>query len=76
MNEDTIEDMQSIDWSIAPWKEIPETIRDDVTKLILWYFTFLQNNHKVEDRIPYQDYIENSFHIYPYHQTNDFSQED
>lgn len=73
LQEEHIENMQTIDWSLSPWNEIPDTIRDDITKLIVWYFTFLQNNHRIEDRIPYQDYIENSFHVYPYHQTNDFN---
>ena len=69
-----MQNLQKIQWSSQPWKEFPQQTNEDIANLLYMYSEFLRNNQSQSSRIPYEDYIHNSLHVYPYHQIDSYNE--
>jgi hypothetical protein len=69
---DNIEKLKTVIWSNPPWNQFPRQCHEDILTLLNMYYEFLKENQQTTKRIPYEDYIHNSFHVYPYHQSDSF----
>jgi hypothetical protein len=52
----------------------PEETRECILELIDWYSNFLEKNRNGIDQVSYMEYIDNSFHIFPYVQNDEFEE--
>jgi hypothetical protein len=54
--------------------QFPLDVQDDLNELFKWVRTYFMNN-SIPDTIPYSNYITNTFHTYPYVQTDVFEED-
>ena len=59
--------VENIDWTKAPWSEIPDHAHDKSQAAVLWYNDFIKRNKSI-DRQPYVDYISNVLFRHSYSQ--------